>query len=384
MKILIFSLFHMANFLTSLLFPKTKNIWIYGEWFGDKIGDNSYYAYCAQPQKKHIRKIWITKNGDVIKKLSSASRECYHAHSIKGLFYQARAGVFFCSVNSKDFCFSSLTPRVIYFQLWHGLPLKKIGFDVKHQNTLKRIINWVRSKTTDRYTYILSPSPHFDECFASAFKVNKRSIIHSLYPRCDGFRFVNMSRNEFTNTLGVPPNSRIAFYLPTHRNEGKDPKKIAELINNIKSLNALANKANLIVIIKPHYYDSSNFSEESFGNIIITKSLPCDLYESLSFSDFIITDYSSISLDYMITGKPIFFYTPDMDDYEKNDRPGYFNYSSILLGAAHDINTLADQISEYTQCGIPPTPLPFEFPATTKNSISYELQILAENIVYGH
>ena len=43
-----------------------------------------------------------------------------------------------------------------------------------------------------------------------------------------------------------------------------------------------------------------------------------DTNEILAIVDLMITDYSSIFFDYLVTNKPIVFYTPDLDEYQSS------------------------------------------------------------------
>jgi len=51
----------------------------------------------------------------------------------------------------------------------------------------------------------------------------------------------------------------------------------------------------------------------------------------LSICDMLITDYSSIIFDFALLERPMLFYAPDLEDYEK-DRGFYFDYSSFIPG----------------------------------------------------
>jgi CDP-glycerol glycerophosphotransferase len=60
-------------------------------------------------------------------------------------------------------------------------------------------------------------------------------------------------------------------------------------------------------------------------------------------ADVLITDYSSVMFDYTVTGKPVFFYVPDLDDYRAKLRGFYFN----LIGSAPGpvVRTSAELVS---------------------------------------
>ena len=164
-------------YLLSLLFPKNKKLFIFGSWFGDRYADNSKYLFeeMVSSYGSIVRSVWITKNKNVISFLQRKGYEVYFAYSIKGIYLQLRASVFFCSVNSKDFFFATLTFRNKIIQLWHGTPLKKVNFDVF---TGKRyFVNFLRSVLIDKYFYVLFPSSIVDSLVRSSFRVGQERIL---------------------------------------------------------------------------------------------------------------------------------------------------------------------------------------------------------------
>jgi CDP-glycerol glycerophosphotransferase len=52
------------------------------------------------------------------------------------------------------------------------------------------------------------------------------------------------------------------------------------------------------------------------GGVIDVTSYP-DISELFLVADALITDYSSVMFDFSVTGKPIFFFTPDLDRYQE-------------------------------------------------------------------
>ncbi len=61
-----------------------------------------------------------------------------------------------------------------------------------------------------------------------------------------------------------------------------------------------------------------------------TKFIPAtmDTNEILSVTDVLISDYSSIFYDFMLTGKPILFYVPDAENFE-DYRGLYFGFDKL-------------------------------------------------------
>lgn len=369
----------------SLGFPKSKRIWVYGEWFGERFGDNSSYAFLQESiERKDIRKIWISKDWQIVEYVKKIGYESYHAYSVKGLFVQARAGVYFCSVNSRDFCFSSLTPRAIIFQLWHGIPLKKIGLDIEKASFKSRLFSFIRRMTTDKYSYLLSPSKSYDDFFCSAFGVKQNKLLRCGYPRCDGLVYNSKIKDCLSQNLGGRKYKYVIFYLPTHRHEGKKPDKINYLVQQILGLQVLLEKFDCLLVVKPHYYEKNNVSEITHGNIVVTHSLPYDLYVSLSGADALISDYSSVILDVASVEKPVFSYIPDVRSYEQEERGGYYRYEDILPNACYNTHQLERSLLRFFSG----EPVLQEIKVDIKmlsegTSFSKDLQKIAEELVLG-
>ena len=59
-----------------------------------------------------------------------------------------------------------------------------------------------------------------------------------------------------------------------------------------------------------------------------------DIYPFLTFTDFLITDYSSIYFDYLMLNREIIFIPYDFENYTKN-RELYFSYETITPGVKY-------------------------------------------------
>ena len=57
-----------------------------------------------------------------------------------------------------------------------------------------------------------------------------------------------------------------------------------------------------------------------------------DIYPLFSVIDLLITDYSAIYTDFLLTKRPVLFFPYDMHKYIKHDRPLQFDYDSITPG----------------------------------------------------
>ncbi|WP_461536559.1 CDP-glycerol glycerophosphotransferase family protein [Spongorhabdus nitratireducens] len=341
--------FYPLIFISSLFIPKQKYKWCFGEWFGEKFCDNSKYLFeYTKNNTNIIRPIWITKNKDIRLELKKNGYEVYLSTSIKGIWHQLTAKVFFSNVNSKDFFYPCITPRSIYIQLWHGSPIKKIGFDTIKPRSVKYYISNLRTKTIDKYRYIVSPSRTFDAIFKSAFNLESKNIIRSPYPRCDGLFLNENHKKKIIKKLALSQHNKIISYIPTHRDEGKSADTIKIVIKEILKNDAFLKENKITFIFKPHFYDSHFFTNiKSSENLkVIMPNDNFDLYELLSITDIMVTDYSSIFFDFDITGKETIFHAPDLSSYISKNRDLYFDYKDLCGNYTTNTRELLLRIKE--------------------------------------
>ena len=57
-----------------------------------------------------------------------------------------------------------------------------------------------------------------------------------------------------------------------------------------------------------------------------------DLTDLLLASDALITDYSSVMFDYSVTGRPMYFFAPDLEHYRGALRGFYFDLADAAPG----------------------------------------------------
>ena len=92
-------------------------------------------------------------------------------------------------------------------------------------------------------------------------------------------------------------------------------------LDEAKKLNNFLEKKNYLIIIKTHPNETRKFLDKQYSNLInITKSYNYDATDFTPFIDCVMTDYSSIYIDFLLTWKPVIFYQKDLDDYINKER----------------------------------------------------------------
>ena len=121
---------------------------------------------------------------------------------------------------------------------------------------------------------------------------------------------------------------KTILYAPTFRDTNRFDRKTPIEWGR---LNNLLKKNDATFLIKLHRFDCSNPMKENFSHIKVLHN-ESDIYPLFSKVDLLITDYSSIFFDFLLTDKPVLFYPYDKDDYLTKDRSMYDEYNSVTPG----------------------------------------------------
>lgn len=108
--------------------------------------------------------------------------------------------------------------------------------------------------------------------------------------------------------------------------------------------NEYLSKENILLILKLHHLQAKlDIFKNDFSNIKILRdedlqSLDIQLYQFIKYTDALITDYSSISTDYLLLNKPIIYTLDDYDDYKKSR--GIFPENALELMKGYHVYSI--------------------------------------------
>ena len=212
-------------------------------------------------------------------------------------------------------------PEQIYVNTWHGVPLKKSGYDLPGGGFTAR--NTVRNfLLTD---YLISPCRYMTRIFLQSYKLGgiyTGKIIENGHPRND--LIVSTNRDDIIEKLinrhvSVDEKRKIILYAPTWRGASSDgaDKDISLYDELCEYLYDHIDTEQYQILIKPHPAVYERLSgEELRSGWFVPPSIDAD--ELLSVTDLLITDYSSIFFDFLLTDRPMIFYTPDLESYRQS------------------------------------------------------------------
>lgn len=308
----------------SYLFPKDERICVFGAWQGQRFSDNSKYLFLESEKRRVLRNIWITKNREVLEALHAQGFEVYLAGSMKGVYYQLRAGKAVVCSGVKDVNEFLLGGKKL-LQLWHGVPLKKIMYDAYTPNWIERVKN-----SFIKETFVVCTSENFRLIYERAFGLDEEHVLVLGQPRNDLFYDSALADLDMKKCLdALTAGRKIILYMPTHRSAGKIQMNLEQHFD-FKELNAFCGRMNAVFIINKHFCHREEKKVEGYKNIIDITDKGYDSQQLLIYADLLITDYSSCYIDYLLRERPVVFYQYDLESYKQNERELYF-YDSVTL-----------------------------------------------------
>ncbi|MCU6719251.1 CDP-glycerol glycerophosphotransferase family protein [Porcipelethomonas ammoniilytica] len=236
-------------------------------------------------------------------------------------------------------------PGQVVFNLWHGMPLKRIGNMVKGCEK----VNY------NYFTHLLCTSEFFRDIMKKSFNCSDNEIVICGQPRTDNMLNSQAPVKEREIKARIisfnERKNKMILWLPTFREKSADEFDILSK-EQLESLNQMCINRKYTVVIKPH--PLSSFKAEDFNDYkgikIITDqrldSLGINFYSVIRYSECLITDYSSVYFDYMLLDKPIGFVVSDISEYDSQRGFVFDNPVDFMPG---DIITSGDELLKFAE-----------------------------------
>ena len=228
----------------------------------------------------------------------------------------------------------------IFINTWHGTPLKKMGYAMPGGV----MGSWNVIRTLMMADYLIMPNNYTSEIFKRDYRLNglyTGKIIETGYPRNDVFinRLPQHQLDILNNTTMIGhKRNRIVLYAPTWSGD------TTKITSNRKELEGYLSVLGKVAKLN---HTEIKFKPLPFFKAVIDADLRFDAYrlidaigtnDLLSEIDVLITDYSSLFFDFLVSGKPIVFF--DIKENYKQERGEYIAVSSLPGPYTQDVNKL--------------------------------------------
>ena len=235
-------------------------------------------------------------------------------NSLQGMLYSLKAYTWITS--SMELPVGGIFQRInrLVIHLGHGTPLKNIGFLEKNISTLKKVY-YILIK--NNFSYVLSTSHDFDKIMSEFLNIPLKRIFTNGQPRLDSI--FEKKEDILKKVFNIEKNMKNILYAPTWRQDSDtklfpfsdfDEKEMEEYLKN--------NRINIFLRVHPDF--ETEIDEKLLkikGIYVLNSKVVKDISEYLSCFDLLITDYSSIFIDYLLLDKPVLFLPYDFEDYNK-------------------------------------------------------------------
>lgn len=201
----------------------------------------------------------------------------------------------------------------VYINIWHGTPLKTLGLAKKFKNAHR---NGTTQKNFIDADYLLYPNEYTKEKMLDSYKVTQLMDGSSLmlgYPRTGGMLAASTMNPDQLRAKIAPNNEKIYVFMPTFRDHLSLEEGIAQSQELLCYLDSTL-RDDQILYVNLHHRLNDSIDYSVYHHI---KQFPKDVdsYHLMAASDAMISDYSSVFLDYLALRRQIILYVPDYEEY---------------------------------------------------------------------
>jgi teichoic acid biosynthesis protein rodC len=314
--------FKMITSKMNMIIPKkNKRIVLYSNWgFRDNLRTLYQYLVDNGYQEEY----------DII----CASNDFYHLEKEKHVKYVSIYRGLYYFLTSKYFFYSfgkypiKPAPNQMVVNLWHGMPLKKIG----------NLEVGMEEIDYNFFTKLVSSSALFTPIMKAAFKAEDNQIL-----------LVGNIRND---ELFKKEKEKNIIWMPTYRNSNNYHDSQEALIfslgeEDFSKIQQILSKHDYQLYIKLHPLEESRLHVQmNHSNIhLLTEEIISEQYDTLytflGTTSALITDYSSVFLDYYLLNRPVVFTINDYEEYKEKRGFVFEDVKSLMVGSvirdSHDL-----------------------------------------------
>ncbi|WP_412496467.1 CDP-glycerol glycerophosphotransferase family protein [Vibrio cyclitrophicus] len=239
--------------------------------------------------------------------------------SIADKIYCLRSSVWVCSYFDLPVQGLGLAINRKVLHLGHGIPVKASGLLEKNVSILKRVYYFLNKSN---FTYHFAPTQKVAVILSKMFGCSESKFVIASQPRADRICASNKSHNGHSKnrpSKNRPSKQRKVLYAPTWRYNEK-----AKFLNfpnlNIEKLDVFLKENNIVLYYRPHPLflpDDLNFLSDNIK--LSTPEVEPEINDFLHTYDALISDYSSIIIDFLLLNRPIAIYDYDYDSYKEQN-----------------------------------------------------------------
>ena len=219
-------------------------------------------------------------------------------------------------------------------QTWHGTPIKKLLHDAAPGSVSLRYQR-LMARQVPQWDLLLAQNREAEQRLRRALGYGGQVRVGE-YPRnvrlLGGIEVGRRVRSD----LGIGEEQQVILYAPTWRERLRHPGGLAGHSNGqgLQGDVYPAHRTDAVVLMRTHHMNRARP-----GPGLVDVSRYPSIEELMMAADVLVSDYSSIFLDFALTGKPAVVYVPDLEHYRDVERGLYGDWprgSGLPVALDHD------------------------------------------------
>lgn len=328
------------------IFPIKNNRIIINAYRGLQYSCNPKYIseYLTAHYGNQLEIIWAFRKPDNYRFLEKQGIRLIKYNSFQRLYYEATAKISLNNIGS--FSWLPVRKNQEHINTWHGgFGYKRVGLgEVTNGSLIKKSIRM----SSDETTLVAASCAEFSADLIRTDLGYKGPIMASGFARNDIIYQQKCAyypiRAQVLSSIGITGNPYVVLYAPTWRYNAYE-KVETPYFEKLKKVLMVKGCQDVIVLSRMHHITQVNWSDSA--NVIDVSDYP-DMQELLCITDCLITDYSSCIWDFSITGKPIYLFAPDIEEY-RNGRGYHVDIYDWHFPVARNNQELFALIASWTE-----------------------------------
>lgn len=333
----------------STLRPSGRRSIVFRNLYGEAANDSALAVHRElQRRGSSLELIWAVRDNSV--RVPAGARTVLEESAE---YYKALGTAHYVMVNVHQPDWYRKPDGQILIETFHGYPFKmngrrwwqRLGFSPERQESFFR--------RAEEWDYLVSPAryatPFLREFYREGADANTQ-ILEIGYPRNDALIDERSEglRADARRRLNIPDGKKAILYAPTFRDYMSGDDTTADLVEffdpaDFKRLLG----PEYVLLMRGHPFNARSGTKRSASYINVT-DYP-DINDLILASDIGVLDYSSLRFDYALTGKPTFYFVPDLERYFEG-RESFAPYEDTSPGPhVRTMKELADGIRNANQ-----------------------------------
>ncbi|GAA5199429.1 CDP-glycerol glycerophosphotransferase family protein [Microbacterium jejuense] len=337
---------YAAGRVLTLLVPRSRDEWVFGCAVGVADGALALWQAAAPDAP---RAVWLVASDGEARDAAARGIPSVRKNSWRGLWRTARARVVIVTHGFGDVNRYAVTGAFVV-QLWHGIPLKRIGLDSPETLRVPSVVARtplagpvrgllrVMYRAAARRIRVLPAASHLVRGrLESAFGLPDAAVPVTGDPRVDVLSRGTADDRRVVARAGIglavpraDPSTRFVLYAPTWRDGAPDPA--VPTADEWRRIVDVLTRRDATLLVRSHPLGAGEYRPPFATDRVqsLGSDLVADVTPLLPGLDALVTDYSSLAFDAALVPLPTLFLAPDVDDYAR--RRGFYGTYQEVAG----------------------------------------------------